>query len=121
MPVQTKRVYDAASPEDGTRILVMRLYPRGVKREAFHAWYKELGTAPELIKAWKGKRLRWEEFARRYEAQIEADPQAQARVEELARRARSETITLLCTCEDEEYCHRSVLKRIIERRMKTKR
>lgn len=120
MPVQTKRVYEPPSPKDGTRILVMRLYPRGVKREAFHAWYKQLGTAPELIKAWKGKRLRWEEFARRYEAQIEADPEAQALVEELARRARHETITLLCTCEDEAHCHRSLLKEMIERRMKAR-
>lgn len=117
MPVCTKRVYDPPSPKDGMRILVMRLYPRGVKRDVFQEWYKELGSAPELIKEWKSRRIGWGEFARRYEAQTAADPDAQACLDKLARRANKETITLLCSCEDEAHCHRSLLKTMIERRM----
>lgn len=70
MPIKTKRVYDPPSPEDGTRILLMRFYPRGVKREAFQEWRKELGTEPDLIRAWKLGAIAWDEFTRRYEAQI---------------------------------------------------
>ncbi len=118
MPVKTKRVYEPPSPEDGTRVLVMRFYPHGVKRDQFHEWRKELGTAPDLIKAWKAGHISWDEFARRYEAQIAADPQAQVALDELAQRAQCETITLLCACEDETHCHRTLLKALIEQRMK---
>ena len=121
MPVKTKRVYDPPSPEDGVRVLVMRFYPRGVKQGQFHEWRKELGTAPELIKAWKSGRIPWDEFARRYEAQIANDPKAQASLNELAQRAKRETLTLLCSCEDETHCHRTLLKAMIERRIKAKK
>lgn len=116
MPIRTRRVYDPPSPEDGTRILVMRLYPRGIRREAFHEWRKELGTALPLIKAWKAGRIPWPELARRFKAQMAADPAAQRSLDELARRARTERLTLLCGCEDEEHCHRTLLKAMIERR-----
>jgi uncharacterized protein YeaO (DUF488 family) len=115
MPVRTKRIYDPPSPSDGTRVLVMRLYPRGVRRTTFHEWRKELGTAPPLIKAWKARRIGWPEFARRFKAQMAGDPAARASLKELARRARKERITLLCGCEDEAHCHRTLLKALIER------
>lgn len=118
MPVKMKWVYEPPSPDDGVRMLVMRFYPRGVKRHSFHEWRKELGTAPELIKAWKSGRIGWDEFASRYEEQINADPKAQATLKELAQRAKDETITLLCSCEDEAHCHRTLLKEMIEGRMK---
>lgn len=115
MPVRTKRVYDPPSPSDGTRILVMRLYPRGVRRDSLDEWRKELGTALPLIKAWKAGRIGWPEFTRRFKAQMTADPAAQASLAELARRARKERLTLLCGCEDEAHCHRTLLKALIER------
>jgi uncharacterized protein YeaO (DUF488 family) len=99
----------------------MRFYPRGVKREAFHEWRKELGTEPDLIRAWKSGAIAWDEFARRYEAQISADPKAQASLNELAQRARKETLTLLCACDDEAHCHRTLLKAMIERHLKASR
>jgi len=113
MPVRTKRVYDPAEPGDGTRILVMRIYPRGVRRNSFDEWRKELGTAPELIKAWKAGTITWAELSKRFKAQMK-DHQAQASLQELARRARTERLTLLCGCGDEKHCHRSLLKAMIE-------
>ena len=113
--LRTKRVYDPPSPEDGTRILVMRLYPRGIRRELIHEWRKELGTALPLIKAWKAGRITWPALARRFKAQLVADPVAQASLKELAKRARTERMTLLCGCEDEKHCHRSLLKAMIQR------
>lgn len=115
MPVRTKRIYDPPSPEDGTRILVMRLYPRGIRRGSFQEWRKELGTALPLIKAWKAGRITWPELAKKFKAQMAGDPLAQASLKELGRRARTEKLTLLCGCEDEAHCHRTLLKDIIER------
>ncbi|MGQ9728729.1 MAG: DUF488 family protein, N3 subclade [Candidatus Fervidibacter sp.] len=63
MPVKTKRVYDPPSPYDGTRILVMHFYPRGVRRDAFHEWRKESGADPSLIRVWKSHAISWDEFA----------------------------------------------------------
>ncbi len=114
MLVRTKRIYDPPEASDGTRILVMRIYPRGVRRDSFDEWRKELGTAPELIKAWKGGKITWAELARRFKAQMKADEQAQASLKELARRARTEQLTLLCGCGDEKHCHRSLLKAMID-------
>ncbi len=114
MPVLTKRIYHPRSPDDGTRILVMRLYPRGIRRAAFHEWRKELGTALPLIKAWKAGRIGWPELARRFKAQMAGDPIAQESLKELARRSRTERLTLLCGCEDEAHCHRTLLKAMIE-------
>jgi uncharacterized protein YeaO (DUF488 family) len=114
MPVRTKRIYDPAEPHDGTRILVMRIYPRGIRRDSFHEWRKELGTAPELIKAWKARKITWAELSRRFKVQMKGDEQAQASLKELARRARAEQLTLLCGCGDERHCHRSLLKAMIE-------
>ena len=99
----------------------MWFYPRGVKREAFHEWSKELGTDPELIRGWKSGAISWDEFARRYEAQISANPKAKASLDEMAQRARKETLTLLCACDDETHCHRTLLKAMIERRIKRAR
>lgn|SRR5574341_144585 len=116
MPVLTKRIYDPPSPRDGTRILVMRLYPRGIRRELVDQWRKELGTALPLIKAWKAGRITWPQLAKKFKAQMAADPAAQASLKELRRRARTERLTLLCGCEDEKHCHRTLLKVMIERR-----
>lgn len=121
MPVHTKRIYDPPSRDDGTRILVMRLYPRGIRREAIHEWRKELGTALPLIRAWKAGRITWPELGRKFKAQMAGDPEAQASLKELAARARTETLTLLCGCEDEAHCHRTLLKAMIERRRRQSR
>jgi uncharacterized protein YeaO (DUF488 family) len=106
MPVRTKRIYDPPAPDDGVRVLVMRLYPRGVRRDAFDQWRRELGTAPELIRAWKDGRMTWPVLVRRFEAQMAADSTAQSALDELAGRARTGMVTLLCGCDEESRCDR---------------
>ena len=113
MPVLTKRIYAPPSPADGTRILVMRFHPRGIRRTAFHERRKELSPEPALLKAWKARRITWREFARRFKAQMARDPAARESLQELARRARKERVTLLCGCEDEAHCHRTLLKTLM--------
>ncbi len=108
-----KTVYESPDPSDGTRILVMTLWPRGVKRERIDEWRKELGCSRSLIQDWKSGRISWEELRDRYFDEMKS-PEKRAMIRQLAQRAEKGTITLLCTDKDETRCHRSLLKELIE-------
>ncbi len=112
--VSTKRIYDSKEARDGTRILVMRFWPRGVKKGHVDAWLKELGTEPSLIKAWKAGKVSWTELRRRYLAGLK-NPSAQAELDELKALARKGPLTLLCACPDETRCHRGILRQLLTR------
>jgi len=109
----SRTIYDAVGHDDGVRILVMRMWPRGVKRDAVDEWLRELGTSPPLIKAWKGGEVEWAEFRERFLVEVDS-PEKRALLASLAERSKEETITLLCSCKDEWRCHRSILKELIE-------
>jgi uncharacterized protein YeaO (DUF488 family) len=109
--IKTKRVYDPPSPEDGYRLLVMRLWPRGVTKAAVDAWEKDLGPSRELLSDFRSGGVGWEEYAACYRQEVSARAGLLARYRDLARR---ETLTLLCACQDEARCHRSLLKEILE-------
>jgi uncharacterized protein YeaO (DUF488 family) len=118
--IRTRRWDDPAEPGDGTRILVCRYRPRALRKEleTWDAWVKDLGPSKELhadIYGKNGPPLAWAEFERRYADEMAGQSE---RIAELASRvAGGETITLLCSssCTDETRCHRSLLKRLIER------
>ncbi len=120
MSVKTKRIYDPPERTDGTRVLVMRLWPRGVKKEKIHHWFKDLGTDPPLIKAWKTGKLSWPEFRKRYLAGLQ-EAEAQAEIKKLRALAREGPVTLLCSCPDEARCHRGILKEVLTRKASTPR
>jgi len=109
--IRTARVYAPPSRSDGYRLLVMRLWPRGVRKEAVDGWEKELGPSTELLRSYRAGGMAWGEFARRYRAEVRKQPELLDQVRRLSRRR---TVTLLCGCEDESRCHRSVLKGILE-------
>ena len=110
--VKTKRVYEPKAAGDGARILVMRLWPRGIEKSSVDGWLKELGAEIPLIRAWKSGKLSWPEFRRRYLAGLNK-PAAQAQLRELRARARKRRVTLLCSCPEESRCHRGILKRLL--------
>ena len=114
MSVRTKRIYDPPQRADGTRVLVMRLWPRGISKEKVDHWLKDLGTDPPLIRAWKAGRLSWAELRRRYLAGLKR-AEAQAQLAELRTLARTGPVTLLCACPDESRCHRGILKQLLTR------
>lgn len=109
-----KNIYDSPEPSDGDRILVMRLWPRGVSKEKLKivAWKKELGTEPALIKQWKSGAISWPELAKAYRASLKGK---EPLLKELAAAAKKGTLTLLCSCKDEKHCHRFLLKEAIEK------
>jgi len=107
-----KTVYDKQSPDDGKRILVMRMWPRGVSKDSIDQWEKNLGTEKELIKKWKEKSISWKEFKESYLKSLKGKEDL---LQELAQEAKKGTITLLCSCKDAEHCHRTLLKSALEK------
>jgi uncharacterized protein YeaO (DUF488 family) len=111
-----KSIYDPKSREDGLRVLVMRYWPRGIKKVKVDVWFKDLGTNKELIRAWKSGKVTWSKFRKRYIADLKNE-QKQAIIRDLAKRSKTAKITLLCGCRDAKTCHRTILREQIEEAM----
>ena len=109
MRIGAKRVYDPPSPDDGARVLIMRLWPRGIRKDRVDVWLKELGPVVPLLRAFLDGKLGWAEYRRRYRKGL-ARPEAQDALAEVRRLARRGPVTLLCGCADEARCHRSLLR-----------
>jgi uncharacterized protein YeaO (DUF488 family) len=94
--IRTKRIYEPASPDDGYRVLVDRLWPRGLKKEAaaIDQWAKELAPSDELRKWFGTEGASYAEFVRRYRRELEAAELA-PHLADLRARARRGTVTLL--------------------------
>ena len=112
--VRAKRVYEPPAASDGLRVLVMRLWPRGVRKTAIDLWLKELGADIVNLKAWNAGRLDWAEMRERYLAGLK-QPAAAAALAELRALAKERPLTLLCSCQDETRCHRGILKSLLRR------
>ena len=113
--ILTARVYERPPPEIGHRLLGMRFWPRGVRKEAVDGWEKELAPSAELLRSYRAGRIEWEEFAGRYRAGVSERWEL---LNELARRAARDTVTLLCGCRDESRCHRTLLSEAVEERQR---
>ncbi len=109
--IRTKRIYDPPVPEDGHRLLVMRIWPRGISKAAVDGWEPDLGPSRELLRAYRSGGIGWEEFARRYREEMADRPDLLAGYREAG---SQETITLLCGCPEEDRCHRGLLKDMLE-------
>ena len=107
--IRAKRVYDPAEAKDGARVLIMRLWPRGIRKDRVDLWLKELGPVVPLLRAYRGGKLGWAEYRRRYLAGL-VRPEAQEAVARVRQLAREGSVTLLCGCPDEARCHRSLLR-----------
>ncbi|OJY67931.1 MAG: hypothetical protein BGP16_03705 [Sphingobium sp. 66-54] len=107
MSLQLKRIYVPASDDDGLRILVDRLWPRGVSKydAALAEWMKDAAPSPEL-RTWFGHDpARWAEFRKRYQAELKDNPC----VETLREMAARDKVTLVYGARDEQHNHALVL------------
>ncbi len=95
------------------RLLVMRRWPRGVTKGAVDQWERDLGPSAGLLAAYQGGEVDWEEFARRYRAEIAGRTSL---LDWATRMALGTGVTLLCGSHPEEQCHRSVLAALIRAR-----
>lgn len=115
--LKIKRVYEDAEPGDGTRFLVERLWPRGMKKEALKmkAWLKEVAPSPELRRWYSHDVAKWKEFQRRYRLELKANPAAWQPILEAAQEG---TVTLLYSAHDTEHNSAQVLKEFLEGKIK---
>jgi uncharacterized protein YeaO (DUF488 family) len=116
--IQTKRVYDPAEPEDDTRVLVDRLWPRGLTKELVKAdlWLKEVAPSAELRKWFHQDMSNWEEFRQRYYSELDGNPTPIARLLELSQNNR---LTLLFSSREADRNHALALKEYLLIRFKS--
>lgn len=116
--VKVKRVYETPSPADGQRLLVDRLWPRGLKKSeaSLTAWLKDLAPSHELRRWFSHNPVRWEEFRRRYLMEL-ADPEKAPLLQDLLARAGQGTVTLVFAAKDQEKNNAVVLKNLLEQRL----
>jgi uncharacterized protein YeaO (DUF488 family) len=102
--IRTKRVYDPPDAEDGARVLVDRLWPRGVRKEAatLTLWLQDIAPSTELRQWFGHDPARWPEFVRRYHSELAANPVAVIRLGDLAKAGR---VTLLYGARDAAHNH----------------
>ena len=112
MNVQVKRVYDAAGPGDGFRVLVDRLWPRGVskQRAALGLWAKEVAPTTELRVWFHAHPGEFAEFSRRYRAELRDNPEVDRLREQLSGHPVS---TLLYAVHDTEHNHAQILAEVL--------
>ena len=113
--VQVKRVYDKASRKDGFRILVDRLWPRGVTKEraAVKLWLKDVAPSTELRKWFSHDPAKWKQFQVRYRKELREKKDA---IELLKQKSKERTVTLVYGARDEERNEAMVLKRMLQGR-----
>jgi uncharacterized protein YeaO (DUF488 family) len=115
--LKVKRVYEPATEDDGYRILVDRVWPRGFTKERARVdeWRRDLGTSDALRKWYGHDPAKWEEFLRRYRAQLEADG-TWADLMAIAERAEKENVTLIFGSKDLERNQAVALRELALRR-----
>lgn len=108
MNIQCKRVYDPAEDSDGYRVLVDRLWPRGIKKAdlVFNEWVKALAPSTELRKAFHAETIDFQHFPEQYRAELVTQKKEGER---LAQIARQQTLTLLYAAKNSEQNHALVL------------
>ncbi len=111
--IELKRVYEKEDAHDGVRYLIERLWPRGVKKASLRidAWLKDAGPSTDLRQWFSHDPEKWQEFRRRYFAELDHAPGVWAPIAEAARRG---TVTLLYSSRDTEHNNAVALKEYIE-------
>ncbi|CAM5694813.1 DUF488 domain-containing protein [Streptomyces chartreusis] len=114
MSVRIRRVYEAPEPEDGVRVLVDRLWPRGLSKDAAHVdeWPKGLTPSTELRRWYHAGEGSYEEFSGRYEAELDS-PEAAELLDHVRELAGTGEVTLLTASKSPERSHAAVLARLL--------
>ncbi len=116
MTVALKRVYEVASPQDGARVLVDRLWPRGLTKEdaALDAWLRALAPSDELRKWFHAHPQQWSKFRERYLKELSHEAAHDALQELYDLKAKRRHLTLLYASKNEEHNNAVVLKQLVE-------
>ncbi len=119
MPIKVKRIYDEPAVADGFRVLVDRLWPRGITKEdaEIDLWAKDIAPSNALRKAFHADREQWGAFKKAYKAELRENKEAVEAVVKAIKASRKRTVTLL-TAAKEERNHVKVLGEVLGGRVK---
>ena len=114
--IKTKRGYDEVEKDDGIRVLVDRLWPRGIKKEEvkIDLWLKEVAPSTELRKWFSHDPSRWREFCKRYREELRKDEEKKIALSELVKIAGRDELTLVYSAKDKEHNNAVALKNLID-------
>ena len=121
MSTKIKRVYSPVEKSDGVRILVDRLWPRGISKDNARVdeWVKDVAPSDALRKWFGHNPERWEEFRRRYKIEL-ADPDKKALVGRLRTLSRKGTVTFIYAAKDEVHNNANVVAEVVERKLNSR-
>jgi len=108
--ISTRRVYDPSSRDDGTRVLVMRLWPRGIRKDRVDVWLKELGPVVPLLRAFLDEKITFGRIAEIIEHVVGRGTGDAGRGKSLEAVLAADAEARSCGCADENRCHRSLLR-----------
>jgi uncharacterized protein YeaO (DUF488 family) len=110
--IRCKRIYEPSAPDDGYRLLIDRMWPRGISRDraALDEWARDLAPSDELRRWYGHAPERFEEFGRRYRAELVAHA---SELHALRRRARSGRLTIVFAARDSEHSNAAVLAEVL--------
>jgi len=111
--LKVKRIYDSPSPDDGKRILVDRLWPRGIKKESamIDEWLKDIAPSDKLREWFSHDPDKWLEFKNRYKKELKDKSDI---LERLRKESKTKTVTLLFSARDVEHNNAVVLKEMVK-------
>jgi uncharacterized protein YeaO (DUF488 family) len=111
--IQIKRVYEAEAKDDGRRLLVDRLWPRGISKEEvkIYKWYKDLAPSNELRKWYNHEPDKWELFKRKYKAELADKKDLLDEIRQMEK--ENKNITLLYSSKEEKYNNAAALKEFL--------
>jgi uncharacterized protein YeaO (DUF488 family) len=117
--IRLKRIYEPSDTGDGKRILVDRLWPRGVKKEQarLDEWMKGIAPSPELRRQFNHKPERFAEFRELYEKELASDPLHQQLINQICQYAQEGNVTLLYASKDPVHNHAVVLRDWVKRKL----
>jgi uncharacterized protein YeaO (DUF488 family) len=112
--IKTKSIYDKKEESDGKRISITRYYPRGITKDNFDFWYRDLSPSRDLLKSLKQGVVSRSVFFQFFCKDLRSDEKKLELCKQLAIESINKNITLLCFEEEEIFCHRYYVKKICE-------
>ncbi len=112
--ILTKSIYEPVDAKDGLRVLVTRYYPRGVKRERFDLWIRELSPSAKLLRSYKAGDIDWRKFSADFTKELD-NTESQKALRNLQELSKKGNVTLLCYERAGENCHRLILERLLSK------
>ena len=114
----TKSIDQPRAESDGTRVLITRFYPRGVKKDRFDRWIRELSPSSDLLHAYKSGDKSWQTFAAEFKTELDANPSSMLAIRSLREESRKGNVTLLCYERSGIPCHRYIVAELVKKHKK---